>query len=611
VSNMRQVGVRGPRLLIVCLVVIAALVIGALPAAATDAFPTTNDQATTIAVARWWYTGVTAAQVGALIDKNGARLTEVRVEDPSVPTFAVSMVQNTGAYGSAWWWYFGVDANTVGSLVKGRRLISIDPYWTRDGLRFAVVMVPNTDSQSRAWWWFFGVDDVTVGNLLAKNNARLVSLRPYVDGGNRVFAVIMISNTAVDFKNGEWWIGQSIAAIGDHVKKDDMRVTALAPDPSGGWDAILVPSEGEAWWWWFGLDATTVTNNLINHGTRLIDLSSYLDNGVRRYAVVELDDSNASQAPINPASAAVHNYAESNGWAGGLHGAYFIGSDPAASPIVADNPDFRFEPASAIKVLYLLYTLQQNVSLSDPITYYFTSPGPPTPTLCPSTIPEIPANAQTTTIGNALTQMIQASNNIFTRAFAIHWGLGPVQAMANGLGMSSTHLSQPFIGCGFQGSVRNELTLADAARLYAAVDNGTALSGQARDTFFKILVGGSPSAGDAWGQVVAQEAANQGKSAIVPQFLAQMNVRWKAGSYGFCMDPACQTSKVDLSIAGWMSIPFNQGAVSHTYLFGDFVNDLFLPCGNSCPAQVAAGNALGGVAAESARTTIAAALATW
>jgi hypothetical protein len=465
------VGARGPRLLIVCAVVLTALIVSALPAAATDAFPTTNDQATTIAVARWWYTGVTSAQVSSLLTQNQARLTQIRVEDPNVPTFTVSMVQNTGAYSSAWWWYFGVDASTVGTLVQGRRLISIDPYFTRDGLRFAVVMVPNTGAQARGWWWFFGVDGTTVTNLLARNNARLVALRPYVDGGNRVFAVIMISNTGIDFKSSEWWFGQSIAFISDHVNKDGMRVTALAPDPLGGWDAILVASEGEYWWWWFGLDAATVTNNLIKHGTRLIDVSSYIEAGVRRYAIVELDDSNLSQDPIDPASAAVHNYAESNGWAGGFHGAYFISSAPGSSPIVADNPDFRFEPASSIKVLYLLYTLQQNVSLSDLIAYY-----PPTTAGCPSSSSETQANQQMTTIGDALTQMMQASNNVFTRAFAIHWGLGPVQAMANGLGMSSTHLSQPFIGCGFQGGVRNELTLADAARLYAAVDNGTALS---------------------------------------------------------------------------------------------------------------------------------------
>jgi len=604
---MTWVRASGPRLLTACAVAITALILAALPAVATDAFPYTNDQATTIGVARWWYHGVTGGTVTALINQNGARLTEIRVEDPSVPTFDVTMVQNTGAYGSGWWWYYGVDGPTVSSLLSqnNARLISMDPYWSGGSLLFAVVMVPNTGVQGRGWWWYYGVDGNTVSTLLSQNNARLISLRPYLSGSSTLFAVVMISNTGADAKSSVVELGAPASAIDSQVNGSAMRVTALAPDPTGGWDAILVASEGEGWWYWYGLDPTTVTNNLVNHGTRLIDLSPYVSGGVIQYATVELDDSNPSQSPINDASASVQAYEEANGWAGGFHGSYFVSSAPGSLPIVVENSNFRFEPASTIKVLYLLYTLQQNVKLRDPITYYWPNNSAPSPGVCPASIPEVPANAHTTTIGNALTQMIQQSNNVYTRAFAIKWGLGPVQAMANGLGMSSTHLNQPYIGCGFLGGVRNELTLADAARLYGAVDNGTALSGSARATFFSILVGGTPQASDPWGQVVSQEAAKQGKSAIVPQFLAAMSVRWKGGSYQ--LPPA----KDDYSIAGWISIPFNDAASSQTYLFGDFVNDLYVGCYNNCTAQTPPGNAIFGTAAETARSTIALALSTW
>jgi hypothetical protein len=610
---MTWVRASGPRLLTACAVAITALILAALPAAATDAFPTTNDQSTTIAVAHPWYHGVTGSQVGSLVNRLGTRLTEIRVEDPSVPTFAVTMVQNTGAYGSGWWWYYGVDGPTVSSLLSqnNARLISIDPYWSGGTLLFAVVMVPNTGAQGRAWWWYYNADGNTVSGLLQQNNARLVSARPYLSGRTTLFAVIMVSNTGADWKSSEWWFGQPASAIDSHVNGDGMRVTALAPDPTGGWDAIMVSSEGEGWWYWYGLDPNTVNNNLVNHGTRLIDLSPYWNGGVLQYAAVELDDVNPPQDPTNAASASVQAYEEANGWAGGYHGSYFISSQPGANPIIAENSNFRFEPASTIKVLYLLYTLQQNVNLGDSIAYYWPGNGAIDPNACPLDIPETQANIHFTSIGAALTGMIQSSNNVYTRAFAIKWGTGPVQAMANGLGMSSTHLNQANIGCGFRGAVRNELTLADAARLYAAVDNGTALTGTARTTFFNTLVGGTPSASSAWGQVVAQEAAKQGKSAIVPQFLASMSVRFKAGGYQFGLPANTSFSKYDNSVAGWISIPFNDAAFNQTYLFGDFVNDLVVSCTNNCAAQQAAGNAIFGTAAETARTTIAQALSTW
>src|SRR6516162_6062778 len=53
--GVRWLGAGAPRLLMAGAIVLVGLMVAALPAAATDAFPTTNDQATTIAVARWWY----------------------------------------------------------------------------------------------------------------------------------------------------------------------------------------------------------------------------------------------------------------------------------------------------------------------------------------------------------------------------------------------------------------------------------------------------------------------------------------------------------------------------------------------------------------------------
>lgn len=569
----------------------------------------------TISTGRWWFFGQTADQVTALINKFNARLTNIRIENPSIPTFAVSMVSNTGAYGSAWWWYFGVDATTLSGLLDGKRLISIDPYQTPAGLRFAVVMVPNTGAQGRAWWWYFGVDGVAVNNLCNQNGARLVSLRPYMSGNNLVHAVIMVSNTDVDSKGWQWLSSSSIDTISAAVNANHRRVVSLAPNPVGGWDAILIDSEGERWWWWFGLDAATVTNNLAQHATRLIDLSSYIESGVRKYAVVELDDSNLAQPPINTESIRVQSYAESNGWAGGFHGVYAVNGSAGQAPIVAYNSDFRFEPASSIKVLYLLYTLKQGVKLDDPITYYWTDGGVPDGSVCPLIVPETLANARTTTIQNALNGMIKDSNNVYTRAFEIRWGPGAVQAMAAGLGLSRTFLGQAYIGCGFIGGVRNELTLSDITKIYRGVDDGTILSGVARQTFLDTLVGGPGSGGSAFNRVVSTQAGLLGKSSIVPQFLSSLDVRWKGGSYGFGLAPT-GTSKIDYSIAGLAYMPFKgaNGAISYTsYFFGDFVNDLVIHCPTTppCTASDKAGSLLLDAAAEALTGPIRDALATW
>jgi hypothetical protein len=75
-----------------------------------------------------------------------------------------------------------------------------------------------------------------------------------------------------------------------------MRVTCLAPDPLGGWDVVMVLRKGEGWWCSHALDSTEVQNILDAHTSRLIDLPPYLDNGLRRYSIVELDGSLPAQA---------------------------------------------------------------------------------------------------------------------------------------------------------------------------------------------------------------------------------------------------------------------------------------------------------------------------
>src|SRR5215472_1468802 len=270
IRSCRQIRRAVGRVLVGCAVSCALVLALALPASATDAFPTTDDHSTTIATPWWWYYNVTSAQVASLASQNHARLTQIRVDDPSVPTFDVTMVANSGAYASGWWWYFGVTAAQVGSFLtqNNARLISIDPY------------------QARAWWWYFGVSPSQVNSFLTQNNARLTALRPYMDNGQRVFAVIMVSNTGADNKPWRWFAGATINDIASRITSENMRVVAFTPDPAGGFDAIMVGSEGETWYWWYGIDAATVGKNVASHGTRLIDLTSYFVNGARKFAVV-------------------------------------------------------------------------------------------------------------------------------------------------------------------------------------------------------------------------------------------------------------------------------------------------------------------------------------
>ncbi len=603
---------------------LAALVLPMGSASATQASPSTNDQSTTISTAWWAYTGVTASQIGTLTTTNGARLTQIRVDNPSTPTFDVTMVANSGPYGSGSWWYYGLSPSSLSTTLatNNARLISLDPYVVGSTLLFAAVMVPNTGAQGRAWWWYYGATASTIATTTASNNARLVSLRPYQVGGTTYYAIVEISNSGTDYADVGWWyaLNQSPSQIANMSQTDSARLISLAADPGGGFDAILLGSEGESWSWWFGLSSSALVQTMLNRGERLIDITPYTSGGTTVYAGVGLDDSNPVQNPINTSSTNVFNFAAANGWNGGLTGAYFAPATNIAAPMVAFNSGYRYEPASAIKVLYLTYALYQvqlgNDSLSSAFTYYVDPSDPTNSGVCPQTAWEIPANAVTTTLGSALQLMMYNSDNRVTRGMEERYGITNVQNFARILGTANSTLAQPFIGCGFQGAVRNELTPFDVSNLYAKIATGKVLDPSVTKTFFTDELGGAPSGSDYLVTVIDQEAAKLGKSSVAATFVSDTVNHWKAGSYSFCMASDCSAYKADFSDAGVMTLPAKNAKgtiVPKKYAYADFVNDLYVPCspGSGCAAENAAYAMIGQVVDESARGAIDQAFKHW
>lgn len=613
---------------VVALVVSAFCVLILVPSAAyaTQANDSTNDQSTTFGTGWAAYGNVTAAQLSTDLTNNGARLTTLRVDNPSTPTFDATMVANSGPYSSGWWWYYGQTAAQVASTLSTNhaRLISLEPYMVGSNLNFAVVEVPNTGAQARSYWWYYGLNSSSITSTLSTNGARLISLRPYSTGSGTAYAAIEISNSGVDYADqGSWWaLAQTPAQISAQLSTDSARLISLAADPGtpGTFDAVYLGSEGEYWTWYYGLDANTLVQNELNAGQRLIDITSYSNGSTTVFAGVGLDNSNSLQSPINTNSTADSNFAAANGWGGGIDGLYYAPISNINKPLEAFNSNYRYEPASAIKVLYLTYALYQvqvgNDSLASSFTYYVDPADPTNSGVCPQTAWEVPANAVHTTLGAAIPLMMYNSDNRVTRAMEERYGITNANNFAHILGMGTSSLAQPFIGCGFQGGVRNQLTAYDVSNLYAKVAAGKVLDPAMTKLFFTDELGGVPSSTDYLTTVINQEAAKLGKSSIAPTFVADTLNHWKAGSYAFCMASGCADYKAEFGIAGVMSFPAKTTLGKITpklYSYADWVNDLYVPCvpGSSCSAETAAYAMIGQTSDEAARPAIDAALKNW
>ena len=230
-----------------CLAFLAFLLVwdGPLQAEATQAYPYTDDKSVLTTVGQFPFSGLTYDQLQFFLSNNNARLTVLRVEDPTVPRFAGAAVANDREYSLGMATpYYNYAAADIPAVVNGNRLLSIDPYPTAAGTRFALVVTGNQGTYNRGFVWFAGRSSTDIAAMLSQYKARLQSLRPYVENGQTVFCGFMIGNQGTDFvtnSGGYWYTGQSTTDI-SNLRSQGWRLISLAVNPSGGYATVYIPS---------------------------------------------------------------------------------------------------------------------------------------------------------------------------------------------------------------------------------------------------------------------------------------------------------------------------------------------------------------------------------
>ena len=387
--------------------------------ASADATAVVDDRSVTIATKAFWYTGLDAAGVNSQLTAAKARPTAVDViVSDGVPTYTVAAVKNTGAYlVKTWWW----DPSDTGAQLdaniasRNARVIDLEPFVTPSGTRFSAVMVSNTQTAQRQWWYTYDSDLGTIQSLLNTHNARLIDNKGYDVSGTTKYAAVMVANAGGDAKSWAWYNNVSPAFVQQQLDNFGYRLTSIERDPGGGYDVVIQLSEGEAWWWATDLKKPAAVRAILaQHDARLLDIASYVVGNKTRYSVVAIDNTDATTNPINAESTRVQKVLK-KGIGGGTYGAYL--KAVGGSEVLGFNENFRFEPASGIKVLYYLHTMQlvqagtESLDTPNTFTYYVDPSNPTFGGVCPDPAWEVPANAVHTTLRDGLTKTMVDSDN--------------------------------------------------------------------------------------------------------------------------------------------------------------------------------------------------------
>ena len=539
----------------------------------------------------WWYYGVTPAQLSSIVSSTGGRIVSLHVEQASPLLFTVALVANTGSYAKGWWYYYGVTASQLSTnlTTNNARLVSLDAYDVNGTTLFAAVMISNTGADAKGWWWYYGVTTSQIATLLQQNNARLVDFRSYVTGGVTRYAVVMIPNTGADAMAWWWYFGVTGSQVGSLLAQNNAFLISIQPTDSSGstFNVVMQQNPGVLWWWYYGLTATDLGDRLSQNGARLIDVKSYVSGGVRRFAAIMVNNSNAATTRIGQI---LRNGTD------GETGLYLkqVGGG------VQDNlQETRiFEPASSIKILIGLHAMRQVdqglASLSDSVVVYAAPASGSCPT---STI------IGTEPMGNAILAMLENSDNQRTKAMIDTFGFAAINATASAIGLTGTHLNH-YPGCG--GPPANQLTLADAGIMYEGIANGTLLSASSRTALYARM---PAQAGDFTGiqgtvnSIVDAESPAFGLTAAeISQFKSRLATHYKAGGYTLCPTGPCFEYR---SVAGSAEIPqCARGIIGNrTYVWGIFID--------GASSAAAADSTFNAAKAEPLREPIRAALSSW
>ena len=463
-------------IVVAMLAIAAPLLVVAQPASAT---PGPGDDRLTSTPTGWWtYGGVSPSSLNTLLTNNNARLTDLQVNTTSPLTFSATMVRNTGSYASGWWWYYGITPAQLNSYLSANngRLISLAPY-TTDGSNtlFAAVMVPNTGANAKAWWYAFNVSPAQISSALTANNARLTRLQSAVIGGARRYTALMVSNTGTDNYNWHYYYGQTLAQVNSLTATNSSRLIDVDRRDDGLFDVVMyLNSPSKTWFWYSNYSISSLVAKASALGTRIIDINSYVVGGTRYYAGIFLDNAGPlTQSVRKPFLDA--GLRQGLGTGDGYFGFELKPVGSAASTALRSTT--AYEPASALKVLYHLYAMRAIAAGTafdtTQVTYMMTYNGS-----CPV------SNPATTTLKNAMTLMMQNSDNAMTKAVADYFGRANIQAYANSIGLTSTQINHD-IGCG---TPANRTSLADLTKIYEGVQNGTLLDPNYKATFYARML---------------------------------------------------------------------------------------------------------------------------
>ena len=426
------------------------------------------------------------------------------------------------------------------------------------------------------------------------HNVRLIDLDVYEVGGQRRYAYVGIRSTGVDQRDSWWWPDVTPAFARQQALKHGARIINVARS-SPGRMAVVMQSSGPVYSrQLYDVTWRDVHRLLSSNGLRITDLDRYTNNGEVRFAASMIDNANAENQRIRAmwkASTMADASPGTDAWFGMYAKEVGGGRDVG----LADAE--TFQPSSVQKLiphLYVMDLLDKDPSLGlldDPAGISWTSPpGNPDAVYCPSTYTGLFTQGNTGTLRSTLSRALGESLTRAHEALVTKYGATAINDRIHAMGLTNTNV---YPGCpqpaGVKDWTSNTTTLTDLGAMFEKVDTQAYFPNrwaEVSEEFYGLMANWDRPAIQ---NVVADEAAKVGKTAIVSDFMSEVTFHGKAGGTDWSQGGAVTAAR---SFFGRVALPFVTGAngatTLKTFVGGYFVDAFAVPCIERLPATTSA-----------------------
>ncbi|OQX67509.1 MAG: hypothetical protein B6A08_14935 [Sorangiineae bacterium NIC37A_2] len=156
-----------------------------------------------------------------------------------------------------WAFRTGQTSAQVNALINsGFRLVSLQVQ-SASPLLFTVAAVQNTGSHAQTSSWIHGATAYQLEVTTASQNLRIVDVHAYQTAAGTRFAAIMVPNTGANAKNWWWAHGKTPEELGEIASANGARPIDLQSYIEDGvkkYTAVFIENsgaDGKAWWWYF------------------------------------------------------------------------------------------------------------------------------------------------------------------------------------------------------------------------------------------------------------------------------------------------------------------------------------------------------------------------